>query len=85
MAEDWENTKILRDQDDNPIPQIWDSEQKKFVPYEGQVKLTGSTVGSKADGSESVNAVVADFTLHDRAEDIDPEGYLSQVPGGGGE
>ena len=41
MAEDWENTKILRDQDNNPIPQIWDSEQKKFVPYEGQVKLTG--------------------------------------------
>lgn len=40
-------------------------------------------VGSRADGSESVNAVVADMVFHDRPEDIDPEGYLSQVPGGG--
>ena len=31
------------------------------------------------------NAVLADFVLHDRPEDIDPEGYLSAIPGGGGE
>jgi len=40
---------------------------------------TNLYVGSKADGSESVNAVVADFVLHDRPEDIDPIGYLSQI------
>ena len=45
---------------------------------------TNLYVGSKADGSESVNAVVADFVLH-TGEDIDPEGYLTGVPGGGGE
>ena len=36
----------------------------------------------------AANAVFADFVLHDRPEDIDPEGYLSQVPDdadGGGE
>jgi len=33
----------------------------------------------------AANAVFADFVLHDRPEDIDPEGYLSQVPGGGEE
>jgi len=31
------------------------------------------------------NAVLADFVLHDRPEDIDPEGYLSAIPGGGEE
>lgn len=48
---------------------------------------TGETlyVGSRADGSESVNAVVADLVFHDRPEDIDPMGYLSAIPGGGGE
>jgi hypothetical protein len=48
---------------------------------------TGETlyVGSRADGSESVNAVVADMVFHDRPEDIDPEGYLAGVPGGGEE
>jgi len=42
---------------------------------------TGETlyVGSRADGSESVNAVVADVVFHDRPEDIDPIGYLSQI------
>jgi hypothetical protein len=47
---------------------------------------TGETlyVGSRADGSESVNAVVADMVFHDRPEDIDPVGYLAGVPGGGG-
>ena len=46
---------------------------------------TGETlyVGSRADGSESVNAVVADLVFHDRPEDIDPIGYLAGVPGGG--
>ena len=46
---------------------------------------TGETlyVGSRADGSESVNAVVADMVFHDRPEDIDPVGYLAGVPGGG--
>jgi len=46
---------------------------------------TGETlyVGSRADGSESVNAVVADMVFHDRPEDIDPMGYLSAIPGGG--
>jgi len=42
-------------------------------------------VGSRTDGSESSNAVLADFVLHDRPEDIDPEGYLSAIPGGGEE
>lgn len=42
-------------------------------------------VGSRTDGSESSNAVFADFVLHDRPEDIDPEGYLSAIPGGGEE
>jgi hypothetical protein len=40
-------------------------------------------VGSRTDGSESSNAVLADFVLHDRPEDIDPEGYLYSIPGGG--
>ncbi len=39
-------------------------------------------VGSLSDEGETPNAVLADFTLHDSG-DIDPEGYLSQVPGGG--
>ncbi len=39
-------------------------------------------IGSLPDESENVNAVIADFTLHDSG-DIDPEGYLSRVPGGG--
>ncbi len=33
-------------------------------------------------GGPSANAILADFTLHDSG-DIDPEGYLSRVPGGG--
>jgi len=36
-------------------------------------------------GGSPANAVLADFVLHDRPEDIDPEGYLSAIPGGGGE
>ena len=39
-------------------------------------------IGSLPDESENVNAVIADFTIHDSG-DIDPEGYLSRVPGGG--
>lgn len=37
------NTKqILRDADGNPIPQIWDEAGDQFLPYEGEVQLTGS-------------------------------------------
>lgn len=45
--------------------------------------VTNLHIGSKPDGSETANAVIADFTLHDRPGDIDLEGYLSRVPGGG--
>jgi len=59
----------------------------ELVYYEEYCAGTGETlyVGSRADGSESVNAVVADVVFHDRPEDIDPVGYLSAIPGGGGE
>lgn len=40
-------------------------------------------IGSAVGGSSAANAVLADFVIHDRPEDIDPEGYLSRVPGGG--
>ena len=45
---------------------------------------SGTTLylGSKADGSENINAVIGDFVLHDPHE-IDPIGYLSAIPGGG--
>lgn len=39
-------------------------------------------IGSNSDSEEHVNAVLADFVLHDSG-DIDPEGYLAGVPGGG--
>lgn len=39
-------------------------------------------IGSNSDSEETVNAVLADFVLHDSG-DIDPEGYLAGVPGGG--
>ena len=49
--------------------------------------LTGLTtilVGCSVPATQyAANAVFADFVLHDRPEDIDPEGYLSRVPGGG--
>ena len=49
--------------------------------------LTGLTtilVGCSVPATQyAANATLADFVLHDRPEDIDPEGYLSRVPGGG--
>ena len=40
-------------------------------------------IGSAVGGSSAANAVLADFVIHDRPEDIDPEGYLAGMPGGG--
>ena len=40
----YNNTAILRDMNGNPIPQIYDSEKKLFVPYEGKVQLSGTVV-----------------------------------------
>lgn len=34
--------QILRDLDNNPIPQIWDSVLGDFVPYEGKVVVSGN-------------------------------------------
>ncbi len=39
-------------------------------------------IGGGPSAGPSANAILADFTLHDSG-DIDPEGYLSRVPGGG--
>ncbi len=44
MSEPWKNAKILRDENNNPIPQIWDGENEQFVPYEGLVKLMGVSI-----------------------------------------
>ncbi len=47
---------------------------------------SGTTLylGSKADGSESINAVIGDFVLHDPHE-IDADAFFTTVPDGGGE
>jgi len=41
MANPWESAVILRDKQGAPIPQLWDSSQNKFIPYEGKNKLYG--------------------------------------------
>ncbi len=41
MANLWESAVILRDKQGAPIPQLWDSSQNKFIPYEGKNKLYG--------------------------------------------
>lgn len=41
-------------------------------------------IGVNRNG-RAANAILADFVLHTRPADIDPIGYLSAVPGGGGE
>jgi hypothetical protein len=57
--------------------------EKAGLPISGLkvINLGFSVVGALV----RANAVLADFVLHDRPEDIDPEGYLSAIPGGGGE
>ena len=35
---------ILRTNSGDPIPQVWDETQQKFIPYEGKVQLSGSNV-----------------------------------------
>jgi len=48
-------------------------------------KVKNIVIGSHYGAIRHAGGVIADFVLHDRPEDIDPEGYLSAIPGGGGE
>lgn len=46
----WEESLILRDRNDAPIPQLWDDDAKRFVPYEGKVSFKGTQASEPFSG-----------------------------------
>ena len=50
--------KVLKDADGKPIPQIWDAALDSFVPYEGNVKLTGSVLEQQKIQTDAIAGVL---------------------------
>lgn len=54
----YDTAKVLRDEDDVPIPQIWDEEADAFLPYEGDARLKGSRVEEVLTQADAVSEVL---------------------------
>ena len=72
--------KVFYAQEGESYESDWFSVGETFTDEKVKNIFIGSSYGGAI---RHAGGVIADFVLHDRPEDIDPEGYLSQVPGGG--
>lgn len=52
MSNPWESFELLLDKNKRPIPQLWDDQQQKFVPYTPTV-ASGSNSGGNTGGTTS--------------------------------
>lgn len=84
MTKPWEYKTLLRDMEEAVIPQEWDGEEQKFIPYEGsklfeelQTALTGLLEAVKAeiigfDGNVSSGFTGVESALGDVEDKMDP-------------
>lgn len=60
----WESESILRNNDGDPVPQIWDPVQDKFVPAEGKIQVLrnpDTVVAAPVTGIKTVTATAAEL------------------------
>ncbi len=63
----WDSSvPILRNEDDDPIPQVWDDDAQAWVAYEGAVEIdTALPTGTNTVGNVNVNDKIDEYMWFD--------------------
>lgn len=58
----YKDKRILRDADENPIPQIWSDSEDDYLPYTGEVTINELPLPTEAATEAKQNSIISELT-----------------------